>query len=218
MDTTKEKGKNPKRKAKGKKNLARRNAITPNQPLREDVVLLSTTKIFALGFFKPGNSHNLYGVLDSGKDIALKRLAKNSGQGIGEFKNEVVLLSKLQHKNLVRIIGCCVQDEEKMLIYEYLPNKSLDFFIFGMSFFILRDLIHHQDSRLRIIHRDLKANNVLLDSVMNPKISDFGMARIFGAEQIEAIIQTVLLGHSKFPSKLKLRIIYSTNHQSDEAT
>ncbi|KAJ6999635.1 G-type lectin S-receptor-like serine/threonine-protein kinase RKS1 [Populus alba x Populus x berolinensis] len=82
------------------------------------------------------------GLLHDGKEIAVKRLAKYSGQGINEFRNEVELIAKLQHRNL--------------------------------------------DSRLRIIHRDLKASNVLLDASMNPKISDFGMARIFGADQIEA--------------------------------
>ncbi|KAI9123784.1 hypothetical protein K1719_005084 [Acacia pycnantha] len=147
---------------------------------------------------KGGFGEVYMGVLPDGSKIAVKRLSEYSSQGSIEFKNEVLLIAKLQHRNLVALLGFCLKDQEKILVYEYVPNKSLDYFLFGSQkarelnwperYKIIEGIargIHylHEDSRLKVIHRDLKPSNILLDDEMNPKISDFGMARMVGINE-----------------------------------
>ncbi|KAK7327994.1 hypothetical protein VNO77_22088 [Canavalia gladiata] len=186
----------------------------PSQVELQDVLLFDTeTLAIATNNFHLSNKLGAGGFgpvykgkLRDGQEIAVKRLSSASGQGIEEFMNEVALISKLQHRNLVRLLGCCKGDE-KMLIYEFMPNRSLDSFVFDPADHkflswskrlniiegIARGLLYlHRDSRLKIIHRDLKASNILLDEELNPKISDFGMARIFGERGDQANTKRVV--------------------------
>ncbi|XP_013591327.1 PREDICTED: receptor-like serine/threonine-protein kinase SD1-6 [Brassica oleracea var. oleracea] len=178
-------------------------------PLMEfEALAMATNRFSVANMLGQGGFGIVYkGMLPDGKEIAVKRLSKMSLQGTDEFKNEVRLIARLQHINLVRLLGCCVDKGEKMLIYEYLENLSLDSHLFDkirrsnlswqkrfdITNGIARGLLYlHQDSRFRIIHRDLKASNVLLDKNMTPKISDFGMARIFGRDETEANTRKVV--------------------------
>ncbi|KAK6229566.1 hypothetical protein SCA6_018517, partial [Theobroma cacao] len=102
-------------------------------PLFSFGTMANATNNFSVdNFLGKGGFGPVYkGTLEEGQEIAVKRLSKNSGQGLKEFKNEVILIAKLQHRNLVKLLGCCIQGDEKLLIYEYMANKSLDYFIFG---------------------------------------------------------------------------------------
>ncbi|GMJ04455.1 hypothetical protein like AT1G70740 [Hibiscus trionum] len=138
------------------------------------------------------------GKLDDGREIAVKKLSHSSNQGKREFENEARLLARVQHRNVVNILGYCVHGQEKLLVYEFVTNESLDKLLFKSNrkseldwkrrheiiSGVARGLLYlHEDSHNRIIHRDIKAGNILIDDKWIPKIADFGMARLFPEDQ-----------------------------------
>ncbi|KAK9056898.1 hypothetical protein SSX86_024262 [Deinandra increscens subsp. villosa] len=148
------------------------------------------------------------GVLPNGTLIAVKQLSSKSKQGNREFLNELGMISALQHPNLVKLYGCCIEGNQLLLAYEYLENNSLARALFGpketqleldwptryrICIGIARGLAFiHEESRLKIVHRDIKATNVLLDKNLNAKISDFGLAKL--DEEDDTHISTRIAG------------------------
>ncbi|KAB1216931.1 hypothetical protein CJ030_MR4G016056 [Morella rubra] len=154
----------------------------------------------ATGDFNPANKLGeggfgpVYkGTLNDGRVIAVKQLSVASHQGKNQFIAEIATISAVQHRNLVKLYGCCLEGDQRLLVYEFLENKSLDQALFGnrslnldwstrydICLGVARGLAYlHEESRLRIVHRDVKASNILLDSNLIPKISDFGLAKLY---------------------------------------
>ncbi|KAF7151299.1 hypothetical protein RHSIM_Rhsim02G0088900 [Rhododendron simsii] len=127
------------------------------------------------------------GILLDGSAIAVKQLSSRSKQGNREFVNEIGMISGLRHPNLVRLYGCCVERNQLLLVYEYMENNNLARALFARGLAFL-----HEESRLKIVHRDIKATNVLLDRDLNPKISDFGLAKL--SEDDKTHISTRIAG------------------------
>lgn len=160
--------------------------------------LVAATKNFHQKLGEGGFGPVFKGRLEDGREIAVKKLSQNSNQGKKEFENEAKLLARVQHRNVVNLLGYCTRGAEKLLVYEYISNESLDKFLFktgrreeldwkrryDIIGGIARGLLYlHEDSHSCIIHRDIKASNVLLDDKWAPKIADFGMARLFSEDQ-----------------------------------
>ncbi|WJX30581.1 hypothetical protein P8452_19103 [Trifolium repens] len=194
--------------------------IIPLTWIRQSTNNFSELSKLGEGGFGPVYKGNLV----DGTEVAIKRLSITSGQGSQEFQNEVIFIAKLQHRNLVRLLGCCIEDNEKLLVYEYMPNSSLDFHLFDDEKRKLLDwklrlniingiakglLYLHEDSRLRVIHRDLKAGNVLLDQEMNPKISDFGLARAFEKDQCQENTKRVVGTYGYMSPEYAMEGLYS---------
>ncbi|XP_028799162.1 cold-responsive protein kinase 1-like isoform X2 [Neltuma alba] len=147
------------------------------------------------------------GTLKNGKVVAVKKLTLNHSKRMEEdFESEVKLISNVHHRNLVRLLGYCSKGNDRILVYEYMKNSSLDRFLFGertgflnwkqrydIILGVARGLAYlHEEFHVRIIHRDIKTNNILLDDNLQPKIADFGLARLLPND--ESHLNTKIVG------------------------
>ncbi|MCD7470283.1 hypothetical protein HAX54_010012 [Datura stramonium] len=148
------------------------------------------------------------GVMEDNSRVAIKNLLNNRGQAEREFKVEVEAIGRVRHKNLVRLLGYCAEGAHRMLVYEYLDNGNLEQWLHGdvgpsspLTWEIRMDIILgtakgltylHEGLEPKVVHRDIKSSNILLDKQWNPKVSDFGLAKLLGAEK--SYITTRVMG------------------------
>uniref|UniRef100_A0A0D3G574 non-specific serine/threonine protein kinase n=1 Tax=Oryza barthii TaxID=65489 RepID=A0A0D3G574_9ORYZ len=174
-------------------NLVGRPDVFSNVELKLATDNFSSKNILGEGGYGPVYK----GKLPDGRVIAVKQLSQSSHQGKSQFITEVTTISSVQHKNLVKLHGFCIDNNAPLLVYEYLENGSLDRALFrdnnlnldwAMRFEIILGIARgitylHEESNVRIVHRDIKASNVLLDTDLTPKISDFGLAKLYDEKQ-----------------------------------
>ncbi|KAG6485755.1 hypothetical protein ZIOFF_054320 [Zingiber officinale] len=193
------------RKARKAKELSRRFGVWTTSGSGSDIPQLKGSRLFTFGELKKctnnfaeasilgsGGYGKVYrGLLDDGKLVAVKRAQEGSLQGGQEFKTEIEMLSRVHHRNLVSLVGFCSDQNEQILVYEYIPNGTLRDSLSGKSGVYLdwknrlrvalgaaRGLTYlHELANPRIIHRDVKSNNILLDHHLNAKVSDFGLCK-----------------------------------------
>ncbi|KAF7152499.1 hypothetical protein RHSIM_Rhsim01G0096800 [Rhododendron simsii] len=146
------------------------------------------------------------GVLPNGKEVAVKQLKAGSGQGEREFQAEVEIISRVHHKHLVSLVGYCMVGAQRMLVYEFVPNNTMEFHLHGKGRLILdwatrvrialgsaKGLAYlHEDCHPKIIHRDIKASNILLDFSFEAKVADFGLAKL--SSDVNTHVSTRVMG------------------------